>query len=131
MLLNTPKEVSQTPNEAECLVRQRIGHLMPVGKDYWWAITARTDLQQLGDEVKEVLLQHGLPWFDTVPDLPAAGRRLEARGSFFLAAVAALATGDRVLAANRLQDALTQFPDGTLVRAWGMRHGLLDDAAAV
>ena len=130
-LLERSNEVSESPSEADCLVRQRIGLLMPAGQDHWWAIDKATNLVSLGGEIAAAWAQYGAPWFDTIPDVAAAGRLLEAEGSFYYAAVAALAGGDRPLAAKRLAVGLARFPDGTLLRAWGTRHGLPGDAAAV
>lgn len=130
-LLERSSHVTESPSEADCLVRRRIGLLMPARQDHWWVIDKATNLVSLGGEIAAAWAQYGAPWLDPIPDLAAAGRMLAAEGSFYYAAVAALAVGDRPLAAKRLAEGLAQFPDGTLLRAWGTHHGRLGDAAAV
>jgi len=129
-LLTSPEAVSDAPAEMDCQLRQRIGPLMPGRQDHWWSIDATTDLAALGAEVVDAWHRHGAPWFDGLPDLVAAGARLEQQWSFHEAAAAALADGDRALAARRLADGLTRRPSFTVLRGWGKAHGLLGDAAS-
>jgi len=37
-------QVTDRPVESDCIVRQRIGYLIPVRRDYWWEIDSSSDL---------------------------------------------------------------------------------------
>ena len=126
-----PEHVSAAPAEADCHLRQRIGPLLPGGQDHWWTVSPETDLAALGAEVTAAWQAYGAPWFDAVPDLRAAGDRLEQQRSYYWAAAAALADGDRARAAKRVAEGLARNPEGAVLRSWAAQHGLPGDAAAV
>ena len=64
----------KNPASAANVVQQRIGSLLPDGKDHWCEVTADTSPEALGNEVAEALSVYGLPFLDrlnTVGDLVA------------------------------------------------------------
>jgi hypothetical protein len=85
--------VVESPLVQHCVVWQRLGFLMPVGKDYWWSFNSKTDLVALGSEVASAWEKYGEPWLDVNSALEGAREFLLARNWYFLAAMAGLAMG--------------------------------------
>lgn len=120
------------PSEADCLVRKRIGSVMPAGRDHWWVVTPQTDLVSLSRELREAWEQFGAPWLDGHANLAAArGLALIGRTPYWAAAIS-LALGEWGAAQAYLEQAITAARDSANVagslRLWGKRHGLLPDA---
>jgi hypothetical protein len=59
----TEKGIPEYPNEAECLIRKRIGNLRKQS-DIWFEIQEHTDEQQLIEEIRINLKEFILPYFD-------------------------------------------------------------------
>jgi hypothetical protein len=83
----------ESPLVQHCIVQQRIGFLMPVGRDYWWSINAKTDLTAIGNEVAGEWEKYGKPWLDAKSSLEGARVHLEQQKEYFLAAMASFAMG--------------------------------------
>ena len=49
--LHDAMPVVESPLVQQCIVQQRIGFLMPVGRDFWWSNNPKTDLTGLGEAV--------------------------------------------------------------------------------
>lgn len=123
--LLSPEPVIEAPGDGNCHARRRLGQLMPTENDHWWSIDKRTDLRALSAEVEAGLTAFGLPWFESVPDVRAAVSLLEAEESYYIAAAAWLACGDRAAARRDLAIVIQRFPTRDMYRTWGEQHGLL------
>ena len=56
--------MSATPKEYCCILRIRVGDLMPAGKDHWWAITPKTNVEELSAELVGIWTSNIEPWLD-------------------------------------------------------------------
>jgi hypothetical protein len=74
----TGRRLPKNPATAAFPVQQRIGHLMPAGRDHWWRVDEETDTAQLAAEVSDALIRHGLPFFEAYPDTASMLARLRA-----------------------------------------------------
>ena len=109
----------EEPLAQHCLVQQRFGFLMPVGKDHWWSIDDNTDLIALGAEVASEWEKYGKPWLDANSRLEGARDFLVARNHHFLAAMASLAMGEHDDAHRWLDRSNEVWPEGReRIEAW-------------
>jgi hypothetical protein len=88
------------PKIYNCQLRQQIGPLMPVGRDFWWTVTPSSSPNDLALELAKAWQQYGAPWMRGNTNLPHAATRLEAESGFLLAALARLALGERAEASR-------------------------------
>jgi hypothetical protein len=115
--------VVESPLVQHCVVQQRLGFLMPIGKDYWWKINDKTDLEALGSEVASAWEEYGKPWLHSNSTLEGARDSLLGQKWYFLAAMASLAMGKPDDAHHWLDKALEDWPAGKdRVEAWRARH---------
>jgi hypothetical protein len=113
----------EEPLVQHCLVQQRLGFLMPVGKDHWWSIDDKTDLMALGAEVASAWTKYGKPWLDANSKLEGARDFLVARNHHFLAAMASLAMGKPDDAHRWLDRSNEVWPEGReRIEAWRAAH---------
>ncbi len=66
------------PASAVPIVGKRIGHLMPVRRDYWWELTPSSDVAQIASDVNQALSLYGIPFLDAEADVGKQIARLEA-----------------------------------------------------
>ena len=57
------------PKEAWCLLRARVGLLMPEQKDHWWSITSETNADTVAEELMTVCSSYALPWLQQFENL--------------------------------------------------------------
>jgi Domain of unknown function (DUF4304) len=115
--------VVESPLVQHCDVQQRLGCLMPVGRDYWWSIDSKTDLVALGSKVASAWEKYGKPWLDTHSTLEGARDFLLSMDSHFLAAMASLAMGKPDDAHHWLDKANEEWPEGSgRIEAWRAAH---------
>lgn len=115
--------IVEAPLVQHCLVKQRPGFLMPVGKDYWWSINDNSDLAAVGSEVASAWEKYGKPWLDTNSTLEGAREFLLGRGWHFLAAMASLAMGKPDDAHHWLDKCNELSPEGQdRIEAWRSAH---------
>lgn len=88
-LLGHEVQKGSYPRESECTIRERIGALMPNGRDAWWEIGSETDLSVLTAEVQGAWLRHGKPWLDQAWDDLRKARHLLVEHHRYEAAIAA------------------------------------------
>jgi hypothetical protein len=114
---------ADSPLVRDCKVQQRLGHLMPVGRDYWWSFDSNTDLVALGSEVSSAWEKYGKPWLDTHSTLEAARDFLLSRNFHFLAAMASLLMGKPHDAHHWLDKSNECWPGGKeRIEAWRAAH---------
>lgn len=68
--------------DVDCTIIVRIGQVMEdgtlavnaqrgKGRDFWWKFDATTDIEQLGRQIANVMVQHGLPFLEQFDSLAA------------------------------------------------------------
>jgi hypothetical protein len=121
------------PTEADCVVRERIGFVMPVRQDHWWQVTAETDLGALAREVCEAWEEFGAPWLDTHADLEAARTFALSQKLPSWAAAVSLALSEPRAARGYLEEALAAAKASPTITAqlrdWAGRHAISLEAA--
>lgn len=71
-----PKTNADYPCEAECVIRLRIGQLLPEKQDYWYEITPYTDEEKLYAELKIHIEQYIIPYFSKQGNADAVAKDL-------------------------------------------------------
>src|SRR5262245_49181129 len=105
------------------VVQQRIGFLIPVGRDFWWSITPKTDLTALGKEVAATWVKYGKPWLEAKSTLEGAREHLLDQKHYFLVAMASYAMGKPDDARHWLDKTIEEWPEGKeRVEAWRSAH---------
>jgi len=121
--------VTDEPVESDCVVSQRIGFLMPGGRDHWWEVTELTDLDALAAQVAEAWERYGHAWLDEHTDIEKARAFMLRRGMPFWGAIFSLVMSNRADAAAYFDQArheATGRPElQETLRIWGRRNGLL------
>lgn len=69
-----PKNASMPdpPKEYCCLIRRRVGMLMPAGGDHWWKVAPETDADAVATELSGVLREYVFPWLEKLQTISAA-----------------------------------------------------------
>lgn len=121
--------ITERPVESDCMVHERIGFLLPVRSDHWWAVDDSTDLDALTGEVGQAWEEVCRPWLDRHAD-PAVARdfMVHKRGAPWWGAIFSLLLADQVAARSYLEQAISEArrPDlAAHLRRWGERHGLV------
>jgi hypothetical protein len=121
--LHDASPVVESPLVHDCLVQQRIGFLMPVGRDFWWPINPTTDLTGLGEKVGAAWVQYGKPWLEAKSTLEGAREHLLKEKHYFLVAMASCALGNPDDAHQWLDKAVEDWPEGNeRIEAWRTAH---------
>jgi hypothetical protein len=121
--LDDASPVVESPLVQHCIVQERLGFLMPVGRDFWWSINTTTDLVALGAEVASAWARYGKPWLDSNSTLEGAREFLLQHKHYFLVAVASLAMGKRDDAEHWLEKAIAEAPSlKESMEAWRSAH---------
>jgi hypothetical protein len=97
--------VADKPFEYDCLVRARIGELLPNPGDYWWKIEPSTNLRTLASNVTQLWKAHGKPWLEHHAQLSHARDSLVRQGLQWQAAVFSYVMGETELATDQLRNA--------------------------
>jgi hypothetical protein len=94
-LLAPSLPLTTQPKEYQCVVRERIGFLMPKGADHWWEVRPHgsIDNERLAGEVADAVLGYGLPWLESNFSIGAIRETLSAHPTLVTAA-ASIAAGD-------------------------------------
>lgn len=136
------------PRETFCLLRTRVGMILPARADRWWVVTPDTNVETVAAELSSAWNDCILPWLEKNKTIAGAVQELE-RATFVhpLVAVAArLVLGEREQAARLVNMVLQQFgtalqdshPVNTeliagrlkQVRQWAADHGLMEPLEA-
>lgn len=75
--------LTEKPLESDCLVRCRIGHLLPGGNDRWWEVKADEDHTKTVSEVQHACVGEGQAWLDAYSDLSTARSFLVVQRSLY------------------------------------------------
>jgi hypothetical protein len=115
------------PKEYCCILRTRIGALLPVQKDFWWEVASNTNANELSKELNEVLTRYGLPWLEQNSELVKAADELERKQYYLAASAARLELGQRDKAATLARTALKTLSNRFAVQRvekWCLKHSL-------
>jgi len=94
-----------SPKEYLCLLRIRVGNLMPARRDHWWTVTPDTDIEEVCRELGDAWTACISPWlarFRTVASLTAEPDQGVILNSFARPA-ASILIGDRGTAARLIK----------------------------
>ena len=50
------------PGISDCILKQRIGHLMDVRRDFWWLVEPQMSVESVAQEAAEAVEQDGVPF---------------------------------------------------------------------
>ena len=78
----------------DCIIRERIGQLMEVRRDFWWLVEPQTDLKSVIGEAEEALRDFGLPFLEQMAIWKKARKHLLAAPDTFHAFFVHLLEGD-------------------------------------
>jgi hypothetical protein len=96
------------PWQSICLIRMRLGWLMPLRTDYWWTVTTKTNTEETATHVNAVCNAYVLPWMEKFAMISAVDwdyPQFMLRGTL-AAAAASLVLGDRAKATACVEAAL-------------------------
>lgn len=128
-ILNGLFPVKEKPVESDCLIRQRIGHLMPNHNDFWWELTQSSNLDELAKEINKCWLEYGKPWINKHTSIDQAIEFSLSRKTPYWASIFSLMQNDKEKAQYYLNEALEQTnknPDFYLrLQNWGKRNELI------
>ena len=121
--LHDAMPVVESPLVQQCIVQQRIGFLMPVGRDFWWSNNPKTDLTGLGEAVAAAWVRYGKPWLEAKSTLQGAREHLLEQKHYFLVAMASFAMGKPDEAHHWLDKTIDDWPSGKQrIEAWRSAH---------
>jgi hypothetical protein len=133
------------PKEFHCLVRTRVGMLMPEGRDHWWPVTPGTNVEEVAREIADVCSEYVLPWlasFASISNIDWALSRRSVLQNTWMEAAASLALGDRKRALQCVKNELVSIETSSAysdpanaklkksriaeLRKWAANQGLID-----
>jgi hypothetical protein len=94
------------PKEPNCIVRTRVGTLMPNATDFWWTVTPQTDVTALAKEVGTAYSKYAIPWLarlETVSALATTKPGKHEVRHAWTAAAAMVVLGDRAKATQLVE----------------------------
>jgi uncharacterized protein DUF4304 len=129
------------PKESRCLLRARVGLLMPEQRDHWWSVTPDTNGDAMSEELAAVCSSYVLPWleqFKTLAEMDWRPRQgmIEHR---FAAAAASLVLGEKEKAAHCIDAEIARIQHDPIygdqskewkeeqinsTRKWATEHGI-------
>jgi hypothetical protein len=125
------------PDESRCLLRARVGLLMPEHRDHWWSVTSETNDDAMSEELAAVCSSYVLPWleqFKTLAEVDWKPRRGVMIQHRFAEAAANLVLGKSERAAQCTEAELVRIQRGTTskwkeeqlsqARTWAVEHGI-------
>ena len=96
------------PKEHYCLIRRRVGMLLPGGKDHWWVVTTDTDAESVAAELSSAWRDYISPWLEKFKTTAGAAHELEKDNGMYswTAAAARLVLGEREKATRLVETAI-------------------------
>jgi len=130
------------PKEVFCLLRTRVGMIMPAGTDHWWIVTPDTNVDAVSTELSSAWSDCISPWLEKNKTILGVGPELEKALLVhpLAAAAARLVLGDREKAAQLVNTVMERFgaqqdshpANAELIatrlkefRQWATTHGLV------
>ncbi len=124
--------VTEHPLEYDCIINQRIGHLMPVRGDYWWNLNSSSNLDEIAEDVNAAWENYGKSWLENCSTYDGAIQFVLSRKTPYWASVFSLMQGNRENAKRFLDEAIgsaSRSPDKHIysrLQDWGRAQGLLE-----
>jgi hypothetical protein len=123
-------QIIDHPTESDCMVNERIGHLMPVKGDYWWKIDAKSDLDEIAEELAFACVEYGIPWLEEHSTIEGAIQFFTlSRKNPYWAAIFSIILGNHQNAKKYLDEAISNAsPNPELkshLESWGRSVGLI------
>lgn len=122
-------QITDRPSASDCMVTQRIGHLMPAQRDYWWSFDSKSDLDKIAQEVSSACVKYGLPWLDEHSTIEGAIKFSLSRKTPYWAAIFSLLLNNREDAKQYLLEAIAKASQNTShkswLEVWGRSNGLV------
>lgn len=122
-------QITESPLVSDCMVNQRIGHIMPVHKDYWWSFDSKSDLDNIAQEVVLACVGYGLPWLDEHSTVEGAIKFSLSRNTPYWAAIFSLLLNNRENAKQYLSEAIVKASKNpghkSWLEVWGRSNGLV------
>jgi hypothetical protein len=113
------------PKENECSITTRLAAPGGSGSHEWWALPPSDDVAHVAVLVGNAWTDVGRPWIEQASTLHGAYDVICTQGLHFLAAIFALALGEREEATAHLNTAIARLPRGReRFEEWGERHRL-------
>jgi hypothetical protein len=121
-------QVTKRPLELDCMVRERIGHVMPAQQDFWWNFDSTSNLDQLAQKVVSACMSYGFPWLEEHSTIEGAINFSLSRKEFFHAAIFSLLHENREYAKQYLSEAIMESSHNPYFQSrledWGRSNGL-------
>jgi uncharacterized protein DUF4304 len=121
--------ITDRPLESDCIVNQRIGHLMPVQRDYWWDFDSKSNLDKIAQEAVSACMNYGLPWLDEHSTIEGALNFSLSRKTPYWAAIFSLLLNNRENAKQYLTEAIIKASQNPSLQSrledWGRSKGLV------
>ncbi|MBI5954652.1 MAG: DUF4304 domain-containing protein [Chloroflexi bacterium] len=121
--------ITDRPLESDCIVRQRIGDLMPIQRDYWWKFDSKSNLDEIAKEVAVAWLDYGEPWLEENSTIEGSYQFVLSRKMLLSASVFSLMLGNRKTAEQHLYDAISQASRNPRYKSrlenWGRSQGFI------
>jgi len=121
--------ITDRPSESDCMINQRIGHLMPVQRDYWWDFDSKSDLDKIAQEVVSACVNYGLHWLDEHSTIEGALKFSLSRKTPYRAAIFSLLLNNRENAKQYLAEAIMKASQNPSHKSWlvdwGHSNGLV------
>lgn len=104
-MLHGKDPMPAVPKEYYCLIRRRVGTLLPAGNDHWWVVIPETDAEAVAAEVESAWKDYVSPWLEKMRTIAGAAVDLETAGGveFWTAAAARIALGQPERAARSVE----------------------------
>jgi len=94
-----------SPKEYDCDVRLRIGQLFEYPRDHWWKVNSSESPDRLVKEVAVAIVDHGIPWLESLDSYVAIGEELRRQSHQFMAALSFHLGGDAQRAESSMAEA--------------------------
>jgi hypothetical protein len=110
-LLHGSDPMPANPKEQYCVLRTRVGFLLPAAADHWWTVTPETDVAAVANELEAACQDYVFPWLEKVKTVSGAAEEMERSklGGLWPAAAARLVLGEREKAAQLIAAAIEVY----------------------
>ena len=117
------REIKGKPKEYDSTIRERLG-VLAYGRDHWWVVDPHSELDDISSDLVKIMEEFGLPWLDSHVDVSNIAEALKRQPSIESAA-AALLSGNKAAAVERLQNAIRSRPAAAKrLQSWASKVGL-------
>jgi hypothetical protein len=110
-MLHGSDPMPAAPKECFCLMRRRVGELLPEGTDRWWAVGPETDVEAISNELTAACRDYVFPWLAKVRTIAGAATEMEQsrHWEFWQAAGARLVLGEHGKASELIKKLIESY----------------------